>query len=114
MTVVMTDLTAKALEILKEALPNASRFGAFFTSTAPSRIPALDAADRAARSLGIELHMVPVRSDDDFRGAFANNGFIVIASSLTLSRRAVLADLASSIVWRVCSEQRTTSLPGVL
>ena len=100
MTVVMTDLTAKALEILKEALPNASRFGAFFTSTAPSRIPALDAADRAARSLGIELHMVPVRSDDDFRGAFANmvgervDGFIVIASSLTLSRRAVLADLA--------------------
>jgi putative tryptophan/tyrosine transport system substrate-binding protein len=100
MTVVMTDLTAKAVETLNEALPNARRFGVLFTSTAPSRVPALEAADRAARSLGLELSMVPVRSDEDFHGAFSSmveervHGFIVIASSLTLSRRAVLADLA--------------------
>jgi len=44
--------------------------------------------------------MVPVRSEGDFHDAFARmaqdrvDGFIVISSSLTVSRRALLADLA--------------------
>jgi len=115
MTVVMTDLTAKALEALKEALPNARRFDVLFTSTAPSRIPALDAAQRAAQSLGVELRRVPVRGEEDLQGAFAQmvqdgvDGFVVLASSFTLSRRVVIADLAIEHR-RACSGPRTTCL----
>jgi putative tryptophan/tyrosine transport system substrate-binding protein len=100
LTMLLTEMVPKELEVLKEALPNATRFGVLFTSTAPSHIRALEAADRAARRLQVELRMVPVRSEGDFQDAFANmaedrvDGFIVIASSFTLSRRALIADLA--------------------
>jgi hypothetical protein len=44
-----TDLVAKELEVFKEALPQARRFGVVFASTAPSHVPALEAAETAAR-----------------------------------------------------------------
>jgi putative tryptophan/tyrosine transport system substrate-binding protein len=100
LTMLLTEMVAKELEALKEALPNARRFGVLFTPTAPSHIPALEAAERAGRRLQVELRMVPVRSEGDFQDAFATmvrdrvDGFIVIGSSLTFSRRALLADLA--------------------
>src|SRR5215217_7867825 len=97
LTVLLTEIVAKELEALKEALPNARRFGVLFTSTAPSHIPALEAAERAGRRLQVELRMVPVRSEGDFHDAFARmaqdrvDGFVVISSSFTFSRRALLA-----------------------
>ena len=45
----LTDLVAKELEVFKEALPQARRFGVLFASTAPSHVPALEAAEMAAR-----------------------------------------------------------------
>ena len=100
MTMLLTDLAGKELEALKEALPNTKRFGVLFASTAPSHIPALGAAEAAARSLGVELRLAPVRAEEDFDGAFAKmtqdgvDGFMVLATPLTYSRRALLADLA--------------------
>ena len=67
----LPDTVAKELEALKEALPNAKGFGVLFTSTAPSHIRALEAAERAGRRIEVELRMVPVRSEDDFPEAFA-------------------------------------------
>jgi putative ABC transport system substrate-binding protein len=100
LTMLLTDVAAKELEALKEALPSARRFGVLFASTAPSHIPALEAAETAARSLGVELSMAPLRGADDLEAAFARmaqdrvDGFIVLASTLTFSRRTPLADLA--------------------
>jgi len=100
LTMLLTDLAAKELEVLKEALPKARRFGVLFTAAAPSHIPALEAAETAARTLGVELPRAPVRGEEDFRGAFATmaqdgvDGFMVLASPIFLSRRALLADLA--------------------
>jgi len=39
----LTDLAAKELEILKEAVPQATRIGVLFSPTAPSHRPALQA-----------------------------------------------------------------------
>jgi len=100
LTMLLTDITANQLEALKEALPNARRFGVLFAPTAPSHIPALKAAEAAAHSLGVELRMAPVRAEEDFDGAFANmvqggvDGFMALATPLTFSRRALLAELA--------------------
>ena len=97
-TMLLTDLTAKELEVLKEAVPRASKFAVLFTSTAPSHVPALRAAETAARDLGVGVRMIPIRSEDDLYGAFGGidgvDGVIVIASSLTFSRRALIAELA--------------------
>jgi putative ABC transport system substrate-binding protein len=100
MTMLQTDVVAKELEALKEALPHARRFGVLFASVAPSRIPALEAGETAARRLGIELHRMPVQSEEDFHPAFAQmardglDGFMVLATPLTLSGRALIAELA--------------------
>jgi putative tryptophan/tyrosine transport system substrate-binding protein len=100
LTMLLTEMVAKELEALKEALPNARRFGVLFTPTAPSHIPALEAAERAGRRLQVELRMVPVRSEGDLHDEFAKmaqdgvDGLLVISSSFTFSMRALLADLA--------------------
>jgi putative ABC transport system substrate-binding protein len=99
LTGVQTDLTAKALEIFKEALPQATRFGVLYDPAAPSHRPTLQAAEAAGTKLGVALHMVAVRTVEDFEGAFATmarermGGFFVHASSLTFSQRTLLAEL---------------------
>src|SRR5262245_31069240 len=100
LTVVQTDLTAKAVEILKEAVPHATRIGALFSPTVPSTGPTLQALGTASEKLGVQLVMAPVRTVDDFEGAFATmarehvGGFFVAAGPLTVSHRARLAELA--------------------
>jgi hypothetical protein len=99
-TVLQTDLTAKALEILKTAVPRASRFGVLWSPTAPSYRPTLQAAVAAADKLGVELQMLSMSTPDDIDVAFAamsaakTGAFFVSASSLSRSQRARLAELA--------------------
>jgi ABC-type uncharacterized transport system substrate-binding protein len=100
LTILLTDLAAKQLEIFKEAVPQATRIGVLFSPTAPSHRPALQAIETAAQKLGVQLHMVPVRTAEDFDGAFAMmvrervGGFLVVASPLSQSQRAPLAEVA--------------------
>jgi putative ABC transport system substrate-binding protein len=100
LTVVQTDLTAKAFEILKEVLPQATRFGVLWSPTAPSYRPTLQAAEAAGTKLGVQLHTVALGTVDDFEAAFATmareraDGFFVAASSFTYSHRTALAELA--------------------
>jgi putative tryptophan/tyrosine transport system substrate-binding protein len=100
LTILLTDLAAKQLEILKEAVPQATRIGVLFSPTAPSHRPALQAIETAGQKLGVQLHMAPVRTAEDFDGAFAMmvrervGGFLVVASPLSQSQRAPLAEVA--------------------
>jgi ABC-type uncharacterized transport system substrate-binding protein len=100
LTVILTDLVAKGVEILKEAVPHATRIGVLFSPPAPSHRLALQALDTAGATLGVQLVMAPVRTVDDFDGAFATmerervGGFFVPAEALTISHRARLAELA--------------------
>ena len=100
LTVVQTDLTAKALEIFKEAVPQATRVGVLFSPAVPSHRTTLQAAEAAGAKLGFQIHEIPARAAEDFEGAFATmlrervGGFFVAASTLTLSQRALLAELA--------------------
>ena len=71
LTVILTDLVAKQLEILKEAVPQATRIGVLFNPTAPSHRPAVQAVETAGATLGVQLLMVPVRTVEDFDGAFS-------------------------------------------
>jgi putative ABC transport system substrate-binding protein len=99
LTVILTDVVAKGLEILKEAVPHATRVGVLFSQTAPSHRPALQALETAGEKLGVQLLMTPVRTVDDFDGAFATmarervGGFFVPAEALTFSNRERVAEL---------------------
>src|SRR5215212_6011264 len=100
MTMLLTDLVAKELEAFKEALPQASRFGVLFASTAPSHVPALEAAETAARQLGVALRRAPVRNEDELRDAIPSlaqegvDGFMVLATPLMVLTRVRIAELA--------------------
>ena len=100
LTMLLTDLSAKELEILKEAVPQATRIGVLWNPTTPSHPPAVHAVEAAGEKLGIALHMLPVRTVNDFDPAFETmtrervGGFLDVASPLTFSHRAALAALA--------------------
>jgi putative ABC transport system substrate-binding protein len=99
-TMDLTELTAKALEKLKEAVPHATRIGVIWNPTTPSHPPALKAAEEAGIRLGVQLLMTPVRTVEDYEPAFSAmtrervHGFLVVASPLTNVQRVPLADLA--------------------
>jgi putative tryptophan/tyrosine transport system substrate-binding protein len=50
LTIVLSDLVAKQLELLKEAVPQAARIGVLFSPTAPSHRPALQAIETAGQN----------------------------------------------------------------
>ena len=99
LSMLMTELTAKALEVLKEIVPAATRFGVFFTPTAPSHVPLLQAAEAVGAKLRIAMYKVPVQSVDDFDAAFATmarervDGVFVHGAALTATHSARLAAL---------------------
>jgi ABC-type uncharacterized transport system substrate-binding protein len=100
LTIILTDLVAKEVEILKEAVPQATRMGVLFSPTAPSHRPAVRAAQIAGEKLGIQFVLVPARTVEDFEESFSTmsrehvGGFLAVSAPLIVSHRARLADLA--------------------
>ncbi len=95
------DLSAKRLEILKEAFPKISRVATFWNPDDAVYHLELQRTETAARALGVTLQPVEVRARGDFEGAFAamaRNGadaLIVFAHGLTIANRQSLVGLAN-------------------
>jgi putative ABC transport system substrate-binding protein len=96
-----SDFTAKSVEILKETLSHATRFGVLWTPTAPSGRLTLQAAQAAGEKLGVPVKGVSVLTVADFDGAFATmaqervDGVLVHGAALTSRHnRPILAALA--------------------
>jgi putative tryptophan/tyrosine transport system substrate-binding protein len=100
LSMLLTDLVAKELEIFKEAAPQTTRIGILWNPTTPSHGPAVRAVEAVGEKLGVQLLLVPARTVEEFDGAFSTmtrermGGFLVIASPLSFSQRAPLAELA--------------------
>jgi putative ABC transport system substrate-binding protein len=100
LSMLLTEIVTKELEIMKQVLPHMTRVGALLTLAAPSHRPASHALDAAAEQLAVQILRVPVRTPEDLDGAFAMmvregvNGFLAVASPLTRSERARLAELS--------------------
>jgi putative ABC transport system substrate-binding protein len=99
-SMLLTELAAKSLEILKETVPSARRIGVLWNPTTPSHSQVVSTLEVGARSLAVELVMAPVRSEEDFGGVFSTmvrehaDAFLVPSSPLTNSRARPLAELA--------------------
>jgi len=100
LSMLMSDLVGKELQLLKEALPQARRIGVLWNETTPSHAPALKAVDTAGERLAIQLIKIPVRTSEDFDGAFSTmtrervDGFLALGSPLLVSHRVRVAELA--------------------
>ncbi len=70
LTSISTELSGKRLELLKEVVSRLSHVAALRNPTAPDAAVKWSEAEVAARSLGLKLQSLDVRSDDDLERAF--------------------------------------------
>jgi ABC-type uncharacterized transport system substrate-binding protein len=100
MSMLLTELAAKGLQVMTESLPQVRRVGILWNPTTPSHPRALKAIEAAAEKLGIELRMVPAQSLEDFDGAFSTmtqegvGGLLAVASPLIVAQAVPLAGFA--------------------
>jgi putative tryptophan/tyrosine transport system substrate-binding protein len=98
-SMVLTELAAKALQILTDAVPQAKQIGVLWNPTTPSHTVVVKEVVAAANNLGVRLLMLQIETVADFEGVFATmarehaDGFLVPGSPLTNTQRAPLADL---------------------
>ena len=92
-----TPLSAKRLQLLKEAVPSASRIAVLWNAQDQAMTLRYREIDRAAHMLGVSVQPLGVREPDDFEHAFAvmdrerPDALFMVTDSLTnLNRRRVL------------------------
>jgi ABC-type uncharacterized transport system substrate-binding protein len=89
-TIVGPELVGKRLEILKECVPGLARVAFLWNPDNDSNVAFLEELIIAVPALGLQLISVPLRTSDDFEGAFAAmmqrrpNAFITTNDGLIL------------------------------
>jgi putative ABC transport system substrate-binding protein len=100
LTSLSAELSTKQLELLKEAVPRASRIAVLWNPANPWHPITVKSLEAGGRSLKIQLQMVPVRGQEDFQNAFATmrkaraQAVLLLADPATYVHRQRLADLA--------------------
>ena len=98
-SIMATELDAKKIDVLKQMLPSARRFGVLRdpTTSVPARMQAIA---ETAKALGIELQIVDVHSPTDVVAAFSSfrdshaDAIDILASPLLFSLRGQLGQLS--------------------
>ncbi len=100
LTSLTKDLSGKRLELLKEAVPKASRVGVLYDPNNPPKVIEFNEMQIAARSLRIELQPLQVKVSKDFESSFKVatearvDAIIALQSPLTVNHRKPIASLA--------------------
>ena len=95
------ELTGKRLELLKEIIPTVRRVGVFWNASTPAYRLLLTETETAARSLGLQLHVVEVRGPTDFENAFSAltrgrvGALVLLPDVLFRNQQRRILDLAS-------------------
>jgi putative ABC transport system substrate-binding protein len=112
-TLLALELVGKRLELLKEAVPKISRVAVLANPEHPGEKRELEETRAAARSLGLTLPYVEVKSSTDFDKAFdaisreQAEGLLVFPEILTMAHRQRIAEFAtksrlpSMFGWRI-------------
>ncbi|MGH8056171.1 MAG: ABC transporter substrate-binding protein, partial [Candidatus Entotheonellia bacterium] len=114
------EVGGKRLELLKEAVPQASRVAVLWNAAYPGKVFELHDTQRAARALGVTLHSVEVRGPDDFDGAFAAiagerpDALITFSDPLTLTHQRRIVDFATQHRLPMISEIKEFAVAGGL
>jgi ABC-type uncharacterized transport system substrate-binding protein len=99
-TVMLTETSAKSLELFKEVVPGLARVAVIWDPATPSHSPGLDAVKVMGRALGLEIQALAVRNATEFDSAFSAitqqraNGVVVLSTPLFIGPAGQLADLA--------------------
>ena len=90
--VLAAELTPKRLQLLRELIPNAARFGVLADPAFPTTQSTIADLQAAARTLGLQLVVVNARTDSDLEPAFAtfsqqHVGAVLVSNSTFYTRR---------------------------
>jgi putative tryptophan/tyrosine transport system substrate-binding protein len=95
------ELGGKRLELLKEAVPLASRVGVLFNPASRGDVHQWRETEGAARALGVQLHALEVRRAEEFERAFATaasagvGALVVFRNFLNATHRTQILQLAA-------------------
>jgi ABC-type uncharacterized transport system substrate-binding protein len=101
LTNLLSGLSGKRLEVLKEAIAGMSRVGVIWNPESPPSAAGFKEAQIAAKALGLPLQSLEMRGPDDFEGAFqaAAKGragaLTVLSDALMFSHRIRILELAA-------------------
>ena len=94
------EFSSKWLELLREAVPNASRVAVLLNPAQPASAGYVRALRGAAQKLGVKLHLQEVREPSQFDTAFATiaaggaQALVVVIDPLTVRYRGRIVELA--------------------
>jgi putative ABC transport system substrate-binding protein len=95
------EILAKRLEMLKEVASKSSRVGAVYNATSLAEMRGYDATAESARSLGLTLIPLDVRSVVDFEGAFTRarrervDALVIVENALNVEHRELIISFAA-------------------
>ncbi|MGZ3621367.1 MAG: ABC transporter substrate-binding protein [Candidatus Binataceae bacterium] len=101
-TRMISEMSAKHVELLKQAVPPLASLAVLWNPTNSSHRPALLAAEAAARSLSLHVHPLEVRAPGELDGVFAtigerrSGGVLFIADPLFFIHLERMVDLVAS------------------
>jgi putative ABC transport system substrate-binding protein len=94
-------LSGKRLELLKEVLPGLSRVAIFWVPGTPGHAIIWEENQRAARTMGLQLQSLEVRTPGDFESAFAaamrerTDALSTIGGTTTIPHRSSIIEFAN-------------------
>ncbi len=101
LSMMMTEVVGKQLEMLREVVPKISRVAVLGNPANPGSAPQLRAAEMAARALGVRLQPLEARDPSEIDRAFAAmtreraGAFLVLLDPMLGAQRERIADLAA-------------------
>jgi putative tryptophan/tyrosine transport system substrate-binding protein len=99
-TEVSTELASKRLEILKEAVPSATRVGVLWNEGDPGMTLRYRRLEAVAPTLGVTIEPLSVRKPEDFDAAFSQmkrerpDALLIISDMLTTTHQKQIVDFA--------------------
>jgi putative tryptophan/tyrosine transport system substrate-binding protein len=118
--ILSVDLAAKKLEVLHELLPDAAVVAMLVNPTNPTVEPESRATQDAARSLGVQLHILRASTAEEIDAAFASlvklsaRALVVADDSYFINQRAQIIALAARHAVPTISGRREFTVAGGL
>ncbi len=120
LSMMLAELSAKRLQLLKEAIPRVARVTVLWNPDSPSHTKAVEDVKAAAPSLAIELSFVSARTPEEFSPAFSAmtrahaEALYVLPDAFFFSHRVTLLKLASKARLPVIGVARQFADAGAL
>ena len=120
LSILAPEVAGKRLQLLKEAVPRASRVAVLWNAAYPGKALELSETQSAARALGVTLQSVEVRGPNDFPNAFSAitrarpDALITFSDPLTNAERSRIVDFATRSRLPMISETRQFADAGGL